>query len=53
MMQKNISVRTLKDSQKNVMTFSIIMAVVNFLFLLLGGVFYLYGKANNVVVPGR
>src|SRR5215216_209020 len=52
MMQKNISVRNLKDSQKNVMTFSIIMVVVNFLFLLLGGILYLYGKANNVVVPG-
>ena len=52
MMQKNISVRRLKDSQKNVMTFSIIMVVVNLLFLLLGGILYLYGKANNVVVPG-
>jgi Na+/proline symporter len=52
MMQKNISVRTLKDSQKNMMTFSIIMVVVNFLFLLLGGILYLYAKANNVVVPG-
>ena len=52
MMQKNISVRRLKDSQKNVLTFSIIMVVVNFLFLLLGGILYLYGKANNIVVPG-
>src|SRR4051812_4349760 len=33
MMQKNISVRTLRDSQKNMMTFSVIMLVVNFLFL--------------------
>ena len=40
MMQKNISVRNLKDSQKNMMTFSVIMVVVNFLFLLLGG-FYI------------
>jgi Na+/proline symporter len=52
MMQKNISVRRLGDSQKNVMTFSIIMVLVNFLFLLLGGILYLYGKANNVIVPG-
>jgi Na+/proline symporter len=52
MMQKNISVKTLKDSQKNMITFSVIMVVVNFLFLLLGGVLFLYGKANNVVVPG-
>ncbi|HZH66392.1 MAG TPA: sodium:solute symporter [Flavisolibacter sp.] len=52
MMQKNISVKRLGDSQKNMMTFSVIMVVVNFLFLLLGGVLYLYGRANNVVVPG-
>jgi Na+/proline symporter len=52
MMQKNISVKTLKDSQKNMMTFSVIMVIVNFLFLLLGGILFLYGKANNVVVPG-
>lgn len=42
MMQKNISVRTLKDSQKNMITFNFIIVVVNFLFLLLGGLLYLY-----------
>lgn len=52
MMQKNISVRTLRDSQKNMMTFSVIMVAVNFLFLLLGGILYLYGKQNNINVPG-
>src|SRR6188508_2555137 len=38
MMQKNISVKTLKDSQKNIMTFSAVLLLVNFLFLVLGGV---------------
>lgn len=52
MMQKNISVRTLKDSQKNVMTFSVIMLIVNFLFLFLGGVLYFYAKTNNVAATG-
>ena len=42
MMQKNISVKNLKDSQKNMVTFSTVMAIVNFLFLLLGGLLYLY-----------
>ncbi|MDP4248121.1 MAG: sodium:solute symporter, partial [Bacteroidota bacterium] len=41
MMQKNISVRNLKDSQKNVLSFSVVMVAVNFLFLLLGGLHYL------------
>jgi Na+/proline symporter len=52
MMQKNISVRTLKGSQKNMMTFTVIMVVVNFLFLLLGGILYLYGRSKNIIVPG-
>lgn len=42
MMQKNISVRTLKDSQKNMVTFNFIIVLVNFLFLLLGGLLYIY-----------
>ena len=50
MMQKNISVRNLKDSQKNMVTFSIIMAVVNFLFLFLGGLLYLFAEINGVKV---
>jgi Na+/proline symporter len=58
MMQKNISVRRLEDSQKNVITLSIILVTVLFLFLLLGGLLYLYGNANGaqyreVVVNGR
>jgi Na+/proline symporter len=42
LMQKNISVKTLKDSQKNMLSFSIIFFFVTLLFLLLGGLLYLY-----------
>ncbi len=51
MMQKNISVRTLKDSQKNMMTFTAVLMVVNFLFLILGGVLYLYASSKGISVP--
>ncbi|HWN88315.1 MAG TPA: sodium:solute symporter [Chitinophagaceae bacterium] len=51
MMQKNISVKTLKDSQKNIMTFSVVLLLVNFLFLVLGGVLYLYAATQNIKVP--
>ena len=51
MMQKNISVKTLKDSQKNIMTFSVVLMFVNFLFLVLGGVLYLYASTQNITVP--
>ena len=48
MMQKNISVKTLKDSQKNIMTFTAVLMVVNFLFLVLGGVLYLYASTKGI-----
>ena len=51
MMQKNISVKTKKDSQKNIMTFTIILMIVNFLFLFLGGVLYLYANTKGIAVP--
>lgn len=51
MMQKNISVKTLRGSQKNMMTFTAILMVVNFLFLVLGGVLYLYANAQGITVP--
>ncbi len=45
MMQKNISVKRLKDSQKNVVTLGIILLLVIVLFLFLGGLLYLYGES--------
>ena len=47
MMQKNISVRTLKDSQKNMLTFSLIQAAVVLLFLFLGGLLYVYAMSQG------
>ena len=52
MMQKNISVKRLKDSKKNIFTFSTIMVIVNLLFLFLGGLLYLLAASNNVNVKG-
>lgn len=50
MMQKNISVKNIKDSQKNIFSFSIILVVVNLLFLFLGGMLYLYAEVNSIKV---
>jgi SSS family transporter len=49
MMQKNISVRTLKDSQKNVLVLGVIMLVVIQLFLFLGGIMHLYAFDSGAV----
>ncbi|MFA7380826.1 MAG: sodium:solute symporter [Bacteroidia bacterium] len=52
MMQKNISVKTLGDSQKNMLTLSVIMLVVIALFLYLGGLLHLYAAQSGVAVTG-
>jgi Na+/proline symporter len=52
MMQKSISVKTLKDSQKNMVVLGFIMLVVIFLFLFLGGLLYLYASGQNIPVSG-
>ncbi len=52
MMQKNISVKTLKDAQKNVVTLSLIMLGVILLFLVLGGLLYLFAAQNGITVTG-
>jgi Na+/proline symporter len=52
MMQKNISVSNLKDSQKNMIVFCFVLLVANFIFLLLGGLLHLYGEANNIAAAG-
>jgi len=52
MMQKNISVKRLGDSQKNVMTLGFIMLMVILLFLFLGGLLYLYAEQLQVTATG-
>ncbi len=52
MMQKNISVKTLADSQKNIVTLSIIMLGVVLLFLYLGGLLTLYAPLVGVTETG-
>jgi Na+/proline symporter len=52
MMQKTISVKRLGDSQKNIVTLSIILVSVLLLFLFLGGLLHLYGAQQGVTVTG-
>jgi Na+/proline symporter len=51
MMQKNLSCRNLKESQKNMFTFSGILVFVNFLFLVLGAFLLIYAQSKNITVP--
>lgn len=53
MMQKNISVSNVKDSQKNIMTFTATLVVVNLLFLILGGLLYLFMSNQGAAYEGK
>ena len=53
MMQKNLSCKSLKDAQKNMFTFSMIMVVVNFLFLFLGAMLFIYSERTGITLPVR
>lgn len=53
MMQKNISVRSLGESQKNMIVFSVILVFVNLLFLILGGALYLYMQQKGISFPPK
>jgi hypothetical protein len=52
MMQKNISVKNLKDAQKNMITIGFTMLFVISLFLFLGGLLNLYAAQLNVTAVG-
>jgi len=52
MMQKNLSCKNIKSAQKNMITFSVTLFFVNFLFLLLGGALYLYAAQSGIDVKG-
>ena len=52
MMQKNISVTTVRDAQKNMLLMSVIMLAVVFLFLYLGGLLHLFSAAEGLAIQG-
>lgn len=53
MMQKNLTCRNLKDAQKNVFWFSVILVIANLMFLSLGALLYVYAQAKGVPIPER
>ncbi len=51
MMQKNLTIRTLGEAQRNVLLFSVILIIANLLFLSLGTLLYLYGSESGLIDP--
>ena len=51
MMQKTLTCKNLWDAQKNTLTFSLILAFTQFLFLGLGILLYVYAESNDIILP--
>ncbi|NGX85194.1 sodium:solute symporter [Aequorivita sp. KMM 9714] len=48
MMQKNLTCRNLEDAQKNMFWFTIVLTIVNFVFLTLGLLLTVYAEQNGI-----
>jgi len=51
MMQKTLTCKNQWDAQKNTLSFSLILAITQFLFLGLGILLYIYAENNNIILP--
>lgn len=50
LMQKNLSMKTIGEAQKNMMTFTGIFVVINLFFLAVGAMLYFYAGANGISI---
>ena len=53
LMQKNLSCKNISDAQKNMLWFSIVLVIVNFLFLILGALLYIFANTKGIAIPDR
>ncbi len=53
MMQKNLTCRSLKEAKKNVISLGALLIVVNFVFLVLGALLYIYANSKNIAIPAE
>ena len=52
LMQKNLSMKTIGEAQKNMLTFTGIFVVINLFFLSVGALLYIYAGKNGIDVAG-
>ncbi|MFZ1632768.1 MAG: sodium:solute symporter [Chitinophagales bacterium] len=53
MMQKNLSMRTLPEAQKNIIWFSVVLIFINLMFVSLGALLYEYIGVMGIAAPDR
>ncbi len=51
MMQKNLTCKSLKDAQKNMVSFSIVLVIATLLFMYLGALLFIYAGENGISIP--
>ncbi len=51
MMQKNLTCNTLKDAQKNMISFSVVLVATTFVFMLLGVLLFIYAEKYDIALP--
>lgn len=53
LMQKNLTCKNIGEAQKNMFWFTITLVVVNFLFLSLGVLLYIFARREGIAIPER
>ena len=53
MMQKNLTCRTLRESQKNMLSYGIAFLPINFILLLLGSLIVIYAQHSGITLPAE
>jgi Na+/proline symporter len=53
MMQKNLSCRSIGEAQKNMVSFSLVLVLVNLVFLTLGALLFLYVERFGIALPAK
>jgi Na+/proline symporter len=53
MMQKNLSCKTLPEAQKNMLSYSLVIVIVNLIFLVFGAMLYLYIAQFGIEAPAK
>ncbi len=53
MMQKNLSCPNIRDAQKNVLTFVVVLVLANLVFLTLGAFLYVYVTDVGIAIPEK
>lgn len=51
MMQKNLTCKNTKEAQWNVVSLGFILIIVNFIFLILGALLFIYAQKFNISIP--